>query len=77
MGDKEGRSVEEHERERDEELNASAYKQSSTALKPLHDFLLPFRFKLGNIQKCVSIGMLHCSPYKRSVSVCLEAFVCV
>ena len=86
--DKEGgrsecESAEEHESERDEELNASSYPQRSTALKPFHNFLFPFLSELVYIQNmcvCVFIG-LHASVAYPFVwvpgSLCVCVCVCV
>lgn len=82
--DKEGgrsecESAEEHESERDEELNASSYPQRSTALKPFHNFLFPFLSELGYIQNmCVCAYLSACMLLLRTpLCECLEACVCV
>lgn len=73
--DKDRRSAEEHESERDVEMNAFFYPPRSTTLKPFHNFLFPFCSKLGYIQNmciclharliCICCGPLQecaCSP---------------
>lgn len=80
MRDKDRRSVEEHESESDVEMNAFFYPPRSTALKPFHNFLFPFRSKLGYIQNmCIYLHaqLIFVVDPCKSVRVHLKACMCV
>lgn len=82
MRDKDGRSAEEHESERDAAMNAFFYPPRSTALKPFHNFLFPFLSKLGYIQNmCIYLHVqfiyICCVPLQEFVCLPEGLYMCV